>query len=121
MLFISSIQNVSAYPLFKKLVHIGIVSNEWISKQALHHTLTGFGKVPKKTPKRTHEKRSMLPTIQTPHPGTSYNPTFRDHQALVKDVFDNETKLMKEEAHIHRVTCKMFSKVTEQERNVRNF
>lgn len=91
---------------------------EWISKQALHHTLTGSGKVPKKIPKITHEKRSVLPTIEAPHPGTSYNPTYTDHQTLLKDAVEKESKIIKEEAHIHRCTRAMFSKVTEQQKNV---
>ena len=48
----------------------------------------------------------------------SYNPSFGDHQMLLKEVADTELKVQKDEKHLHRVTSKMFSRVTETERGV---
>lgn len=97
-----------------------IQENAWLSNATKLHTLRGIGKMPKSVPKLTHSKRTVLSTIEIPHPGTSYNPTFEDHQELLHSVVERESKLMKEEAHIHRVTRGMFSKVTPSENEVRH-
>lgn len=55
--------------------------------------------------------------IERPHPGTSYNPTFEDHQALLKEVEDRELKIIKREDHLNRVTTTLFRKVTAEERD----
>jgi len=48
----------------------------------------------------------------------SYNPSYTDHQNLLQEVADKESKLIKEEKHLKRVTSKMFSRVTEDENEV---
>jgi nucleolar protein 53 len=53
--------------------------------------------------------------------GMSYNPSYRDHQDLLQEVANKELTLIKEEKHLKRVTCKMFSRVTEDEREVPRF
>lgn len=50
--------------------------------------------------------------------GMSYNPSYRDHQDLLQEVANKELMLIKEEKHLKRVTSKMFSRVTEDEREV---
>lgn len=51
----------------------------------------------------------------------SYNPSYTDHQNLLQEVADKESKLIKEEKHLKRVTSKMFSRVTEDENEVSIF
>jgi hypothetical protein len=51
----------------------------------------------------------------------SYNPTYRDHQNLLQEVANKEFILIKEEKHLKRVTSKMFSRVTEDEKEVSRF
>lgn len=58
--------------------------------------------------------RSAIPV---PHPGTSYNPTLKDHQDLMAKVSEQETKIIRHEDHLSRVTTSMFSKVTAQQRD----
>lgn len=53
--------------------------------------------------------------------GISYNPSFKDHQNLLKKVADDEIKQIKEEEHLDRVTTKLFSKLTREEENVSFF
>lgn len=55
--------------------------------------------------------------IQVPHPGTSYNPTLKDHQALLATVEERERKIIKQEEHLNRVTTSMFKKVSSDERD----
>lgn len=56
-------------------------------------------------------KKSSLPAVEPPHPGMSYNPSFTDHQDLLKIVAEKEIKLIKEEEHLTRCTKGMFQKV----------
>lgn len=55
--------------------------------------------------------------VQVPHPGTSYNPTLKDHQALLAAVEKRELKIIKQEEHLNRVTTDMFKKVSADERD----
>lgn len=55
--------------------------------------------------------------FEPPHPGTSYNPSLEDHQKLITEIVEKEEKVIKEEKHLKRVTTKMFSKVTPEERD----
>jgi len=50
--------------------------------------------------------------MKCPHPGLSYNPKIEDHISLLTNIADNETKLIKHEAHINRVTQKLFQQVS---------
>lgn len=59
--------------------------------------------------------------IERPHPGSSYNPTIEDHQALLKEVEDRELKIIKREDHLNRVTTTMFKKVTADKRDEERF
>lgn len=52
-----------------------------------------------------------------PHPGTSYNPSLKDHQALLELVKQRELKIIKQEDHLNRVTTDMFKKVSTDERD----
>lgn len=87
------------------------LKSEWLTNDTKRHTLTNTGRKPKRTPASLHKKPSVLPAVNVPHPGTSYNPSFADHQDLLAQVAADEVKLMKEEEHLNRVTNKMFRKV----------
>ncbi|XP_045525496.1 ribosome biogenesis protein NOP53 [Pieris brassicae] len=83
---------------------------EFISTEAqLHNVLTTQRLRPKPPPPKTVVDRVA---IETPHPGVSYNPTFKEHQELLQDVVQHEEKMMKKEAHINRVTTKMFRRIS---------
>ena len=58
--------------------------------------------------------------FEAPHPGMSYNPSLEDHQALLNQVAAREENIIKKEKHLKRVTTKMFSKVTPEERDARH-
>lgn len=95
---------------------------EWMSEETVRHNLIGLGKFKVRAPKTFMkatkiENTSTVPATEVPHPGASYNPSFTDHQNLLKKVSEKEEKLMKEQAHIQRVTTDLFSKVTADERH----
>nr|XP_003707503.1 PREDICTED: uncharacterized protein CG1785 [Megachile rotundata] len=92
------------------------IDTEWMSPDTLRHTLTHFGMKKKRIPTSLRKKPSVLPAIEPPHPGTSYNPSYEDHQNLLQEVAQKEMELIKQEEHLDRVTTKMFRKVSPEER-----
>lgn len=60
------------------------------------------GKKPPKLPKHHHKKPSLLPSIETPHPGQSYNPAYDDHQELLQKAIAVEQKRLEKEARLKR-------------------
>lgn len=88
----------------------------------VRHILTNVGKFKVRHPRtfmRDPKKYlSSLPTTENPHPGTSYNPSFTDHQELLKEVAEKEMKRIKEEEHLQRTTTNLFSKVSVDDRSV---
>lgn len=85
---------------------------EWMSTDSIRHTVKHLGIQKRKLPLSLHKKTSILPSIEIPHPGTSYNPSYSDHQELLNDIAKKELQFMKEEAHLDRVTNKMFKKAS---------
>lgn len=93
---------------------LGIVpelDNEWYTTDTVRHVLANTGRKRKRAPMTLVKKPSVLPAVEIPHPGTSYNPSFADHQDLLREVAAKQLKFEKEEAHLNRVTTKMFKKV----------
>ncbi|XP_034941194.1 ribosome biogenesis protein NOP53 [Chelonus insularis] len=95
------------------------IDSQWLTSETLKHTLAIKGVKKRNIPKTIHTKPSILPAVEPPHPGTSYNPSYEDHQSLLHEVAEKEIKLMKQEAHLDRVTTKMFKKVSPEE-NTKN-
>lgn len=87
------------------------LNSQWLTTDTLRHTLSNTGKKMKRTPSSLYKKPSITPAVTVPHPGASYNPAYSDHQELLAQVAEQEIKLMKEEAHLNRVTNHMFRKV----------
>lgn len=56
-------------------------------------------------------KNEHVSNIETPHPGISYNPSFKDHNDLLIEIAEKEAKIIKEEKHLNRVTKDVFKKV----------
>lgn len=95
----------------EKKYHIDLTS-QWLTTDTVRHTLANTGQKRKRLPASLHKKTSVVPAVEAPHPGISYNPSYADHQELLASVAEKEIKLMKEEAHLDRVTTKMFKKVS---------
>lgn len=87
------------------------LTSEWLTSDTIRHTLANTGAKKKRVPLSVYKKPSVVPAVEAPHPGISYNPSYADHQDLLANVAEKEIKLMKEEAHLERVTTRMFKKV----------
>lgn len=96
-----------------------MLNNDWITEETKKHTLSGLGKMQKSVPKALRQKKSIVPAVEVPHPGTSYNPSYKDHQALLKEIVDQEVKVIKEEEHINRVTQNMYKRISASQHQVR--
>ncbi|KAJ8672930.1 hypothetical protein QAD02_004196 [Eretmocerus hayati] len=94
--------------------------NEWLDNDTIRHTLANTGKKRKRVPQSLYKKKSAIPAVTAPHPGTSYNPSFADHQELLSQLAADEQQKMKEEKHLHRVTDQMFRKVTQKQKESDN-
>jgi nucleolar protein 53 len=84
---------------------------EWMSSDSIRHTIKHLGVNKRKRPLSLGKKPSILPAVEAPHPGTSYNPSYSDHQELLQQIAQDELKLIKVEKHLNRVTKNMFKKV----------
>jgi len=64
-----------------------------------------FDKIPelKVVRKRKLQNPSALPAVEVPHPGQSYNPTFKDHQALMSAAVQVQENRAKKQRKIDRV------------------
>lgn len=89
-----------------------IDKDPWAETITKVHNLRSTGIPVKKTIKDVQQKKSPLPAVEVPHPGMSYNPSYKDHQDLLRIVAEKETKIIKEEKHIERVTRQMFRKIS---------
>nr|CAG4640913.1 EOG090X07H9 [Eulimnadia texana] len=61
------------------------------------------------------KKTTALKAVEAPHPGTSYNPTFEDHQNLLRKAYDREITKVQADAKIERKVKPMMKKMTQQE------
>jgi len=65
----------------------------------------------KRTPKvpfHRFQKPSLLPPVEIPHPGASYNPAYEDHQELLSKALKVEEVKQQQELHLKRVLTDMF-------------
>ncbi|XP_014281772.1 ribosome biogenesis protein NOP53 [Halyomorpha halys] len=84
----------------------------WVKEETVkHHAGNSLCSLPK-----GKGKPSVIPAIEAPHPGVSYNPSLKDHQSLLEEVAKNEMEKIKEEKHIARVTRDIFRRVTVAEK-----
>jgi len=95
-------------------------NQEWVSKNLALHHLKNTSRILAKTPNTLHLKTSLIKSVEAPDAGTSYNPSFEDHQKLIEKVILKEETIVKNELHLKRVTTDMFCKITEQQRDIEN-
>lgn len=60
-----------------------VKSNEWLDHNTKQHNLKSTGRLVRSTPKDLLVKPTTLSAVETPHGGTSYNPSYQDHQELL--------------------------------------
>merc|ERR1712192_244613 len=84
-------------------------SKEWVDEEALIHTLKGKSKhMPKAAAKRDFSTGSLLPAVEVPHAGSSYNPSVEEHQELLWKATMVELAKEKELKRIEMQTTAMF-------------
>nr|CAG4641749.1 EOG090X07H9 [Eurycercus lamellatus] len=82
-----------------------------LSEELKTYTMEKTGSRVYSRPKSMFAKTSTLQPVEAPHPGTSYNPTFEDHQALLQEAYQVEVKEMTQEAKIKRQLGPMRKKI----------
>ena len=61
------------------------------------------GSKPPKVPKHRYTKPSLLPSVEVPLSGQSYNPTLEDHANLLAMAHNIEVQKIRKEEHLNRV------------------
>lgn len=85
---------------------------KWIPNEVLNHNAKVLPKLSEKKMSRPCQSTCNADDMKCPHPGLSYNPTIEDHISLLNNVAEKETDLIKHEAHMNRVTQKLFQQVS---------
>lgn len=90
------------------------LAKDWMEPDTVVHTATGLSSYkPKETSKRKPTTGSLLPAVELPHPGASYNPSLADHNDLLWKATLVELEKEKEVARIERATTLMFPTAAE--------
>lgn len=91
------------------------IDPQWISQEAKDHylMLTPFRRM--NVPPSISSRPNLIPGVQLPHPGMSYNPSLEDHQDLLQKVAAKEEAERKREEHLDRVTSAMFNRLSKEE------
>merc|ERR1712181_106424 len=88
---------------------VQLPSKEWVDEEALIHTAKGKSKhMPKAAAKRDFSTGSLLPAVEVPHAGSSYNPSVEEHQDLLWKATMVELAKEKELKRIDMQTTAMF-------------
>lgn len=89
-----------------------------LSDELKKYTLEKTGKRVYSRPQTMFAKTTKLEAVEFPHPGSSYNPTFQDHQELLKTACQLEAKELKEEAKTRRRLGPMLIKIPLEKKEV---
>ncbi|XP_070388649.1 ribosome biogenesis protein NOP53-like [Dermacentor albipictus] len=76
------------------------LSDLWSKDSEEVSPMAGDGK--HRVPSHRHQKPSLLPAVEPPHPGTSYNPSHADHQDLLRRAVEVEQRKLHEERRLDR-------------------
>jgi len=91
------------------------VDKSWIGKGVQVHTNIWTSNLkPKEAENRSNLKnKTLVDTVEVPHPGQSYNPTLSDHQELLWKAAMIEIDKEKAQKKIERLTTGMFPKANQ--------
>lgn len=89
-----------------------------MNQNTVLHTVRNVSCFKKASNYRPEKSATVIPSFETPHPGVSYNPSFKDHLSLVNEVAQKELELQKKEAHLNRVTQNLFKHITAEQNQV---
>lgn len=67
---------------------------------------------------RPDAPKTVVPSFESPHPGSSYNPTCHDHLNLANTIAKKQLEIEKDEAHLTRVTQKFFAQISTTQNEV---
>merc|ERR1712212_1144700 len=84
-------------------------SKDWVDMEALIHTAKGKSKhMPKAAAKRDFSTGSLLPAVEVPHAGSTWDPSAEEHQELLLQATMVELAKEREAGRIERQTTAMF-------------
>jgi len=84
-------------------------SSDWVKTEALIHSAQNTGTfVPKMAKSRKTNTGTLIPAVEVPDAGASYNPNVEDHQSLLWKAAIVEIEKEKENQKLERQTTAMF-------------
>ncbi len=86
---------------------------DWVEDNTRRHNLKGTGRMKRATPTDLHRKPSDLSAVSAPHGGASYNPSYADHQDLLRKAWVAEINKDAAQHKIDYHTTRMFPKASE--------
>lgn len=89
-----------------------------VSDDLKTYTMEKTGKRIYSRPPSMFSKTTGLAAVEFPHPGTSYNPTFQDHQDLLRQACEVEKKEIIQEKTTKRRLGPMLKKIPVEQREV---
>jgi len=90
------------------------LETDWVEEETVVHTALGLSRFkPKEAARRKAVTGSLLPAVELPHPGASYNPSLADHNELLWKATLIELEKEKALAKIERATTMMFPRASE--------
>jgi len=89
-----------------------------LPSEVLNHNAKILPKLSNKKMSHPSQTTCKAEDMKCPHPGLSYNPTIEDHVSLLANIAEKETELIKHEAHMNRVTHKLFKQVSKDKHEV---
>ncbi|XP_055586488.1 ribosome biogenesis protein NOP53 [Uranotaenia lowii] len=93
------------------------LQNEWISESVVLHNMKNTGKPLVKVAASTHAKPNVVPNVELPSAGTSYNPSIDDYNELKEQVIEKERVIIKKAEHLDRVVTQKFTKLSKEDRD----
>ncbi|XP_053373636.1 ribosome biogenesis protein NOP53-like [Mercenaria mercenaria] len=92
---------VASYDLWGDTLDSGIAGQD-------EHFITVTKKKRVKAPQRLQTPVSLIPAVEIPHPGSSYNPGYDEYQDLLQKAHSKELKKLQEEERIKRALDEKF-------------
>lgn len=92
----------------------------WFDEATILHTVRNTSDLKEQSNYRPQATATIIPSFENPHPGISYNPSFKDHLDVASEVTKLEMKTQKEEKHLNRVTQQMFKQISAEKNQVKS-
>ncbi len=90
-----------------------VLKSEWLEDNTKIHNKKNTGRLKGKLPSDAHDKTSSLSAVAEPEAGSSYNPSYKDHQDLLRRAWVAEVNKERAQHRVDFHTTMMFPRAGE--------